>query len=122
MRKEQFDITGMTCSACSTRVEQCVVKLPGVAEVSVNPRKNSMAVSFDEGTMGTDSIVATVEGAGYGAVPKTSVRGAKDKQPEVSTAQAEYKAIKQRLLRPVYHPSVLWQDRTEKIRAGMPEM
>ena len=45
MCKEQFDITGMTCSACSTRVEQCVAKLPGVAEVSVNLLKNSMAVS-----------------------------------------------------------------------------
>lgn len=98
MRKEQFDIIGMTCSACSTRVEQCVTKLPGVAEVSVNLLKNSMAVSYDEGTMGADTIVAAVENAGYGAVSKTSVRGAKDRQPEVSTAQAEYKAMKQRLL------------------------
>ena len=45
MQKEQFDIPGMTCSACSARVEQCVAKLPGVAEVSVNLLKNSMAVS-----------------------------------------------------------------------------
>ena len=42
MKKEQFDITGMTCSACSSRVEGCVVKLPGVKEVSVNLLKNSM--------------------------------------------------------------------------------
>ena len=44
MKKEQFDITGMTCSACSSRVEGCVVKLPGVKEVSVNLLKNSMVV------------------------------------------------------------------------------
>ena len=48
MRKEQFHITGMTCSACSSRVEGCVVKLPGVKDVSVNLLKNSMVVSYDE--------------------------------------------------------------------------
>ena len=48
MKKEQFDITGMTCSACSSRVEGCVVKLPGVKEVSVNLLKNSMVVSYND--------------------------------------------------------------------------
>ena len=97
MQKEQFDITGMTCSACSTRVEQCVAKLPGVAEVSVNLLKNSMAVSYDEGALDSASIVAAVENAGYGAIPKVSARSGKETKPEVSTAQAEYKAMKQRL-------------------------
>jgi heavy metal translocating P-type ATPase len=97
MKKEQFDITGMTCSACSTRVEQCVAKLPGVAEVSVNLLKNSMAVSYDEGVLDSASIVAAVENAGYGAIPKVSARSGKETKPEVSTAQAEYKAMKQRL-------------------------
>ena len=78
MKKEQFDITGMTCSACSTRVEQCVAKLPGVAEVSVNLLKNSMAVSYDEEAMRTDTIVAAVETAGYGAIPKASARSGKE--------------------------------------------
>ena len=64
----------MTCSACSTRVEQCVAKLPGVAEVSVNLLKNSMAVSYDEGVLDTAAIVAAVENAGYGAIPKISAR------------------------------------------------
>ena len=53
MRKEQFHITGMTCSACSSRVEGCVVKLPGVKDVSVNLLKNSMVVSYDESEMNT---------------------------------------------------------------------
>ena len=53
MNKEKFDITGMTCSACSTRVEQCVRKLPGVSEVSVNLLKNSMVVSYDEHSLDT---------------------------------------------------------------------
>ena len=98
MRKEQFDITGMTCSACSTRVEQCVAKLPGVAEVSVNLLKNSMAVSYDEGALDSASIVAAVETAGYGALPTVSSRSGKETKPEVSTAQAEYNAMKQRLV------------------------
>ena len=70
MRKEQFDITGMTCSACSSRVEGCVVKLPGVKDVSVNLLKNSMVVSYDESEMNTARIVETVESTGYGAIPK----------------------------------------------------
>ena len=97
MRKEQFDITGMTCSACSARVEQCVAKLPGVAEVSVNLLKNSMAVSYDAGALDTASIVAAVETAGYGAIPTVSAWSGKETKPEISTTQAEYKAMKQRL-------------------------
>ena len=87
----------MTCSACSTRVEQCVAKLPGVAEVSVNLLKNSMAVSYDKEAMRTDTIVAAVENAGYGAILKASARSGKETTPEVSTAQTEYKAMKRRL-------------------------
>ena len=71
---------------------------PGVADVSVNLLKNSMAVSYDEGTLDTASIVAAVENAGYGAIPKAAARSGKEATPEVSTAQAEYKAMKQRLV------------------------
>ena len=53
MQKEQFDITGMTCSACSTRVEKSVAKLPGIKEVSVNLLKNSMVASYDESVLDT---------------------------------------------------------------------
>ena len=97
MKKEQFDITGITCSACSARVEQCVAKQPGVAEASVNLLKNSMAVSYDEGALDSASIVAAVEDAGYGAIPKVSTRSDKETKPEVSAAQAEYNAMKRRL-------------------------
>ena len=44
--KEKFDVTGMTCSACSSRVEKCVRKLEGVKEVSVNLLTNSMQLSL----------------------------------------------------------------------------
>ena len=102
MNKEKFDITGMTCSACSTRVEQCVRKLPGVSEVSVNLLKNSMVVSYDEHSLDTAGIVAAVENTGYGAIPQTSAPHRSDaaRHPETSyanTAQAEYTAMKRRL-------------------------
>jgi len=97
MQKEQFDITGMTCSACSSRVEGCIVKLPGVQEVSVNLLKNSMVVSYDEQALNTAGIIEAVEKAGYGAIPKAAVQDKKEAKPEVSTAQAEYRTMKQRL-------------------------
>jgi len=98
MRKEQFDITGMTCSACSSRVEGCVVKLPGVKNVSVNLLKNSMVVSYDEQTLNTAGIVEAVESTGYGAIPKSDPRHKTEAKYENSTTQAEYKAMKQRLI------------------------
>ena len=105
MQKEQFDITGMTCSACSARIEKSVGKLPGIKEVSVNLLKNSMVASYDESVLDTAGIVQAVEKAGYGAFPKmaadvrnkTSTAG-RTQNPGTSTAQAEYKQMKQRLL------------------------
>ena len=97
MRKEHFDITGMTCSACSSRVESCVRKLPGVKDVSVNLLKNSMSVSYDENSLNTKGIVDAVEGSGYGAKPKDDLRNTNAEKAQGSTAQAEYKAMKQRL-------------------------
>ena len=98
MRKEHFDITGMTCSACSSRVESCVRKLPGVKDVSVNLLKNSMSVSYDENSLNTKGIVDAVEGSGYGAKPKGDLQNTNAEKAQGSTAQAEYKAMKQRLL------------------------
>jgi len=64
MRKEQFDITGMTCSACSSRVERCVAKLPGVEEVFVNLEEKAAKVKLIQDV--TDEVfTAAVETAGY---------------------------------------------------------
>ena len=98
MKKEQFDITGMTCSACSSRVEGCVVKLPGVKDVSVNLLKNSMVVSYDETQLSTAEIVEVVENTGYGAIPKSAPQHKTESKQKTSTAQAEYKSMKHRLL------------------------
>ncbi len=63
MQKEQFDITGMTCSVCSARIEKSVGRLPGIKEVSVNLLKNSMVASYDESVLDTAGIVQAVEKA-----------------------------------------------------------
>lgn len=70
MKKERFDVTGMTCSACSSHVEKSVSKVEGVQKVSVNLLTNSMQVEFEENTADTDIIIKAVEDAGYGAAVK----------------------------------------------------
>ena len=66
---QQYNVTGMSCAACSARVEKAVSKVPGVTACSVSLLTNSMGV---EGTAAAADIVAAVEGAGYGA----SLKGA----------------------------------------------
>lgn len=72
MKKEKFDVTGMTCSACSSRVEKCVSRLEGVQEVSVNLLTNSMVVGYNEEKLDEQGIVNAVAKAGYGASPAGS--------------------------------------------------
>lgn len=67
--KEKFNVTGMTCSACSSHVEKSVSKLEGVNQVSVNLLTNSMQVDYDETKVDSAQIVGAVEHAGYGAAP-----------------------------------------------------
>lgn len=67
MQRETFFVTGMTCSACSARVEKGVAALPGVDAVAVNLLKNNMTVSFDESIVSADAIVRAVTAIGYGA-------------------------------------------------------
>ena len=69
--KQRFDVTGMTCSACSAHVEKAV-RGCGVQSVSVNLLQNSMTVDYDESRLTSDAIIQAVEDAGYGA----SVHGA----------------------------------------------
>ena len=72
--KECFDVTGMSCAACQVRVEKSVRKLDGVKDVSVNLLKNTMEVEYDEISLSESGIVSAVEKAGYGAIPRDSVR------------------------------------------------
>ena len=80
---KQYEVTGMSCAACSARVEKAVSKVPGVTSCSVSLLTNSMGV---EGTASDQEIVNAVVAAGYGAAPK----GAKKEQ----TAAEEEEALK----------------------------
>ena len=66
---EQFNVTGMSCAACSARVEKAVSKVPGVTSCSVSLLTNSMGV---EGTASSADIIKAVQDAGYGASPKAA--------------------------------------------------
>lgn len=79
---EQYTVTGMSCAACSSRVEKAVSKVPGVTSCSVSLLTNSMGV---EGSASAEDIISAVEKAGYGA----SKKGTADKARTVSGAEAE---------------------------------
>lgn len=84
MKKEKFNITGMTCSACSARVENCVNKLDGVSHASVNLIKNSMIAEYDDSKLNSNEIISAIKDAGYGA----SVSGKKDNSSQDSSNNA----------------------------------
>ncbi len=71
----KFDVTGMTCSACSAHVEKSVSKLNGVGKVNVNLLTNSMQVEYNEELISEDNIINAVVNAGYGASVKGSAQG-----------------------------------------------
>lgn len=103
--KERFDVTGMTCSACSSHVEKSVGKLTGVENVSVNLLTNSMQVEFDENKLDTAGIIKAVEDAGYGAAVKDEHAGAKtsgqsgsQENNGLSAVEQNVKNMKKRLI------------------------
>ena len=102
LKKETYDVTGMSCAACSSRVEKAVARQSGVQQVSVNLLKNSMVVEYDESVLSSAQIVAAVEQAGYGASPHEKPGAAvpaaqSGKQGGLSAAQEAYRGMKRRL-------------------------
>jgi len=88
---KQFDVTGMSCAACSARVEKAVKEVPGVTECTVSLLTNSLSVngSADEG-----AIIAAVERAGYGASAKGANKAAQEEElKDKSTPQLERRLI-----------------------------
>lgn len=69
--RETLDITGMTCAACSARVQKAAGEVNGVAEASVNLLKNSMELEYDGSPETVAAVCAAVDRAGYGAHPRT---------------------------------------------------
>ena len=100
MRTEQFDITGMSCAACSARVEKAVSKLDGCERAEVNLLRNSLRMTYDEARLSAADIERAVADAGYGA----SLHGSRERPAEAvsgpaSTAEADSpEAARRRLL------------------------
>ena len=95
---DQYNITGMSCTACSARVERVVKKLPGVTSCAVNLLTNSMSV---EGTVTSSEIIAAVEKAGYGAslkVPEKISASVSNSDEENALADHETPLLKRRLI------------------------
>ena len=89
---EQYNVTGMSCAACSARVEKAVNAVPGVTSCSVSLLTNSMGV---EGTASSAEIIQAVQKAGYGASPKGK---AKQDSQEDALADHETPRLKKRLI------------------------
>ena len=93
---KQYNVTGMSCAACSTRVEKAVSKVPGVTSCSVSLLTNSMGV---EGTATMEDIIAAVEQAGYGASPKSKDTSAHNASASTDAlTDRETPALKKRLI------------------------
>lgn len=88
--KHKFNVTGMSCAACSARVEKAVRPIAGVGEVSVNLLKNSMVVEFESDAASDEQICRAVEAAGYGASPAESPAAEKrSRRPSAADGQDE---------------------------------
>ncbi len=96
--KQKFNVTGMTCSACSAHVDKAVRRLDGVCEVNVNLLGGSMTVDW-EGGLTPDQIVSAVEKAGYGAsLPAAGGTGAAQAKPAAGAMEDDLKNMKARLI------------------------
>lgn len=99
MKQQKFNVTGMTCSACSARIDKNVNKTEGVIEANVNLLSNSMMVKYDESVLSEADIIKVVEDTGYGAssADKKKAAAAASNNQE-SDAQKEFKEMKKRLI------------------------
>ncbi len=93
--KQKFDVTGMTCSACSAHVEKSVRKLEGIADVNVNLLQNSMVVEYDAGRLQEADIIRAVESGGYGASVHGQTQAA---AAPTNVAAEEMQQMKRRLI------------------------
>ena len=94
---KQFNVTGMSCAACSSRVEKAVSKVPGVANCSVSLLTNSMGV---DGTASAQEIIQAVEQAGYGASEKGTANQAQTNMQEAEKQLEDHETpkLKRRLI------------------------
>lgn len=99
--KQKFNVTGMSCSACSAHVEKAVSSLNGIQNCNVNLLSNNMTVVYNEQELTENEIVKAVENAGYGASPVETTKTGQRKQASeqiVDQAEVEMKGMKKRFL------------------------
>ncbi len=102
---QQYNVTGMSCAACSSRVEKAVSAVPGVSSCSVSLLTNSMGV---EGSADSEQIIAAVRNAGYGISAKSDSPGASNSEYiETLSPALETKALKKRLIASLIFLAVL---------------
>ena len=90
---EKFNVTGMTCSACSAHVEKSVKKLDGVKSVNVNLLQNNMHVDFDETAVSVDDIINAVVSGGYGASVAGKEQEKKDNKIDNEISNMKFRLI-----------------------------
>lgn len=96
MKKQLLDITGMSCSACSSRIEKVVNRMQGVEQMSVNLLKNNAHVTFDESVVDEKAIIARIEKLGFGA--RVHAANVAAPVPKQDTAAQEMEEMRQRLI------------------------
>lgn len=97
MKTQKFNVTGMTCSACSARIEKNINNRNGIIEANVNLLSNSMIVKYDESVLTEGDIIKVVEDTGYGA-SSAERKNAAPKEEQKSDAEKEFKEMKKRLI------------------------
>ena len=95
---QKYDVTGMSCAACSARIEKVVGKLEGVKTVNVNLLMNNMTVDFDDTLLNHDKIIQSVIDAGYGASLPREENAPQTAEKTVNPAEEELASMKTRLV------------------------
>ena len=96
--KQTFNVTGMSCAACSAHVEKAVSKVPGVDQVAVSLLTNSMQVTYDEGAVTPETIIQAVVASGYGASLPQKAAARQVAAPKEDVMAAELKTMKRRIV------------------------
>ncbi|HPY56085.1 MAG TPA: heavy metal translocating P-type ATPase [Sedimentibacter sp.] len=96
MKTQKFDVTGMTCSACSARIEKNINKTEGILEANVNLLTNSMTVKYDESVLSEEDIIKVVEDTGYGA--STVMQKNKEIKKDAKDDKSEIREMKKRVI------------------------
>ena len=96
MKTQKFDVKGMTCSACSSRIEKNVNKTDGIIEANVNLLTNSMTVKYDESVLSINDIIKVVEDTGYGA--SSVMKKTAEVKSDAKDDKSEIKEMKKRVI------------------------